>query len=154
MPREWANKFCSVLDEVHKERGGEGRPWAFVWDGSRVSIQNKHNRGEIGCYCGGLVSNRRVMKRLRKVWNNKRLSAVGYERHSTLIVDDTPGVCLDNFGNAVYVPTYCKGEGEDGDEEDDVLVRLRTFLERVDERVKAGGTVRAIEKRQWLQPSS
>ena len=141
----WAETFCSVLAEADRERGeGGGRPWAFVWNGARVTLRAQ-TRGELGCYGGGLGSNRLVTKRLRKIWNNSGLRALGYERHCTLIVDDTPSVCSDNFGNAVYVPTYC-GEAED----DDVLVRLRGYLESVNSRIKAGGSVRALEKRQWL----
>ena len=34
--------------------------------------------------------------------------------------------------------------------EDDVLVRLRGYLESVNSRIEAGGSVRALEKRQWL----
>lgn len=48
----------------------------------------------------------RSTKDLRKVWRQQQLRSVGFVPHRTLLIENTPQQCLNNYGNAVYVPTY------------------------------------------------
>jgi len=63
--------------------------------------------------------------------------------------------CLRNFGNALYVPTYeahdsCEGDGST-DARFSVMASLVCYLRHLSALVGAsGGSVREIEKRQWL----
>jgi RNA polymerase II subunit A small phosphatase-like protein len=54
-------------------------------------------------------------------------------------VDDTPGKCRRNYGNAIYPKEYL------GNAEDDELPQLLEYLLQL----KDAGNVRTIEKRNW-----
>lgn len=94
--------------------------WAFVWANDR---------------CSG------YLKRLKKIWKNPRLREKGFRPDTTLIVDDTPATCCDNYGNAIYIPSYSWGP-------DVCLVRLARYLALL---MTNDLPIRTIEKRGWQQ---
>ena len=96
--------------------------------------------------CGGnnyhMYSTR--IKKLSKIYGKQ----VGWSKFRTLIIEDTPTNCVDNYGNAVYVPTYDVSRG--GASSDRVLRQLTFFLDWLGTQPN----VRHIEKRGWLQSST
>lgn len=136
---EHLNNFLAAVDPQGV------RPWAFVWNGRLSFI-----RSCASSLYEGMYPRRQPVKRLRKIWNKKCLRALGFNRHSTLIVENTPARCEDNYGNAVYVDTYWGGQ-------DDVLPQLCVYLKRLSEQLQGQGpdgfhaSVRSVEKRSWFQ---
>ncbi len=129
----WARRFVDVVGP---------RPWAFVWSGNRVS-RRRLCAGDPGFYSVAAKA-----KPLKKVWRNRALRAAGYDRHTSLIIDDTPDVCAQNFGNAAYVRSYTGASSAD---DDDWLRALASYLCDLDGILRCGGTLRSIEKRGWYQ---
>ena len=130
--RTWADDFVRACGP---------RPWAFVWSGERVS--QVHNKSADSCYAA-----RVKQKRLKKIWGNQALCALGFTRHTTLIIDDTPSVCENNFGNALYVKT-CTRECSSAWKHDDWLLLLTLYLQPLNHDIANCGTVRCVEKRGW-----
>ncbi|KAJ8614243.1 hypothetical protein CTAYLR_001182 [Chrysophaeum taylorii] len=95
--RGWARAFLEAVGP---------RPWAFVYSSERCSVDGYSLR---------------TLKKLKKVWGNRRLRELGYTRDSTLIIDDAPEACRVNAGNAIYIPSYFGGE-------DDCLVKIARYI--------------------------
>lgn len=134
----------SFLEAVDPEKS---RPWAFAWNG-KLSFQQLGRRLVDSSCCDfqGMYLQRHRVKRLKKIWRNKRLRyRLGYSRHSTLIVDNTPEVCSDNYGNAIYISTYWSGS-------DDELLILAAYLRELTRKREVYGqnaSVLHVEKRGW-----
>lgn len=78
-------------------------------------------------------------KPLRKVWRR----FPDYTRHNTLIIDDTGYTYKNNYGNAIPVPEF------NAEKPDDVLRRLISYIQSLQERLVQHGTIRDVEKRNW-----
>lgn len=129
----WLKLFLHAVDPVGK------RKWAFKWSGRKTSYRLE----SIDC----LFPTRYKVKKLAKIWNNNALRSLGYNRRSTLIIDNTPTVCDCNYGNAIYVSTY--GEEWMTDSTDDCLLMLTAYLETLTARFAQGISMRVLEKRGW-----
>lgn len=81
-------------------------------------------------------------KPLRKVWRRTSFRAAGWSSHNTLILEDTPQNCVDNYGNALYIRTF---DVMDTRKTDSALLILQAFLDRL----RDVANVRTVEKRQW-----
>ena|SRR5437870_11168265 len=88
----------------------------------------------------GLSSRTITIKPLRKIWKTQMAKSNGWNRYNTLIIENTPQTCLQNYGNAIYVNTYY------GSDEDDTLFRLIEYLETFLDCKN----VRRYDKRDWL----
>ena len=126
--KEWMHEFIQSLPvRFHKI-------FLFTWHVNRCTYTVRRT---------GLMKTRMfILKRLSKVWKKKWAQKAAMNRHNTIIVEDTPSNCLDNYGNAIYVPAYrwCV------EQEDTILPRLQTYL--TDLATKK--SVRSIEKRGWI----
>ena len=126
--KEWMHDFIQSLPvRFHKI-------FLFTWHVNRCTYTVRRT---------GLMKTRMfILKRLSKVWKKKWAQKAAMNRHNTIIVEDTPSNCLDNYGNAIYVPAYrwCV------EQEDTILPRLQTYL--TDLATKK--SVRSIEKRGWI----
>eukprot|EP00930_Biecheleria_cincta_P056173 TRINITY_DN42343_c0_g1_i1.p1 TRINITY_DN42343_c0_g1~~TRINITY_DN42343_c0_g1_i1.p1 ORF type:complete len:253 (+),score=22.08 TRINITY_DN42343_c0_g1_i1:49-807(+) len=131
---EWLNMFLQAVDP------GGHRTWAFAWTGSRCNLSR--DRGGLG-NSDSLYPVYSKEKRLKKVWGNKLLRALGYSRSSTLIVDNTPEVCRFNYGNAIYIKTF------EDDGSDNWLLVLTSYLKTLIAKHHAGISMRCVEKRGW-----
>lgn len=131
---EWLNMFLEAVDPEGK------RSWAFTWTGSRCNLSC--SRAGLG-YSDGLYPTYTRQKRLKKVWSSKALRALGFSRDSTIIVDNTPGVCQFNYGNAIYVETF------EGDGRDDWLLVLISYLKILAAKHDQEISMRCVEKRGW-----
>ncbi|MCB9637316.1 MAG: HAD family hydrolase [Myxococcales bacterium] len=69
----------------------------------------------------------------------RKLKSKGYDLRDVLMVDDSPEKHTQNYGNLVRVAPYL------GDENDDELAYLATYLEQLVEVED----VRRVEKRRW-----
>ena len=72
----------------------------------------------------------------------KRMSKIrrrGYNLNAVIVVDDSPNVWKDSYGNLVRVNKF------EGDENDDELKFLPTYLEKLLDVTN----IRKIEKRNW-----
>ena len=107
-------------------------PLRFVWGRSRCTYGFNAAAFERADYAD-YYSHYNYLKVLKKV--KKR----GYSLSRVLIVDDTPGKCRQNYGNAIYPKEYL------GDADDDELPRLLKYLMQL----KDAQNVRTIEKRDW-----
>jgi len=67
---------------------GNHRPWAFVWSSER------------------LLTGPGSVKPLRKLWKSASRRLQGFQRHSTIIIEDTPKNCVHNYGNSVFVDSF------------------------------------------------
>jgi hypothetical protein len=153
--QRWAS---IIVNDVLVNADGNPRPWAFVWDGRRATPVWRRGSKKKGscswgegdsdwasdCYC-----HQSNLKRLGKVWKNKRLRGQGFTPARTLIVDDTPKNCQDNYGNAIYAPTYDAANDASTGVADDVLPRLTCFLSHLART--APFDVRPPDKRSWDQ---
>ena len=136
-PARWADL---MVNRVLLAADGSVRPWAFVWCSQQAVRRGTANGADGGCHTGGAFA----LKPLRKVWRTKHLRSLGFTRGRTLIVEDTAENCTENFGNAIYVPSYsATATGAS----DSILPRLTAFLEYL--AVSAPLNVRATEKRGW-----
>lgn len=68
-------------------------------------------------------------KCLTKLWRTNKCKQVNMTRRNTVMVDNTPSVCRDNRGNAIYVNTFHGHETED--EELPLLLRYLLHLQMV-----------------------
>lgn len=90
-----------------------------------------------------------VKKKLRNIWKAKKYRRMGITKYNTIIIEDTPSNCSENYGNAVYVPEYRhppNNSDTDQVETDKVLLYLLLYLYDL---VKCDN-VRSKEKRTWL----
>eukprot|EP00746_Dinoflagellata_sp_MGD_P004617 gnl/MRDRNA2_/MRDRNA2_108941_c0_seq1.p1 gnl/MRDRNA2_/MRDRNA2_108941_c0~~gnl/MRDRNA2_/MRDRNA2_108941_c0_seq1.p1 ORF type:complete len:255 (+),score=22.19 gnl/MRDRNA2_/MRDRNA2_108941_c0_seq1:47-811(+) len=149
----WLRVFLRAVDPTGQ------RNWAFTWSGRISRVLPKHPE-----HFYPACSRR---KKLSKIWENKTLRSIGYTRHSTLIIENTPEVCQSNYGNAIYVRTY--GDSwpsedrndalEEGDksfleESDDWLLALQKYLTKLISVSQQGVPIRSIDKRYWYKEIS
>lgn len=97
----------------------------FVWSRERCSITRDWTTGE--------YMNRKRLQKLKRH---------GYRLERMLAIDDTPSKHSYNYGNLVCVREYL---GED--EDDDELVQLMAYLDRL----ALEPNMRRIEKRRWRE---
>jgi RNA polymerase II subunit A small phosphatase-like protein len=71
----------------------------------------------------------------------KKLKKQGYSLKKTLVIDDSPGTFVENYGNAILVQKYL------GNEEDEELFLLLKYLETI----ASAKNVRKIEKGNWRE---
>lgn len=81
-------------------------------------------------------------KPLRKVWKRASYQRAGWNASNTLILEDTPQNCVDNYGNALYIRTFDAMETRKADS---ALLILQAFLDRL----RDVPDVRTAEKRNW-----
>lgn len=109
----------------------KGKNWLFV-----KHSEHCHKRYGSGCgECPAFIT----QKRLINVWRTNKYRNLGVKRENTIIVDNTPEVCVKNYGNAIYIRTF---QGESNDEE---LIKLKSYLSSL---VNCRD-VRKVEKRGW-----
>jgi hypothetical protein len=139
---EWLQTFLRAVDPHAR------RSWAMTWTGERVShrLSSRH--------ISDFYPTRYKVKRLSKVWRNGTLRSLGYDRRSTLIIENTPSVCDVNYGNAIYVETYGNAQMPDAEVHpdnycDDCLLVLRLYLESLIAKHAQGISLRFVEKRHW-----
>ncbi|CAB9511360.1 expressed unknown protein [Seminavis robusta] len=75
----------------------------------------------------------RYTKDLKKVWKAARCAKGKQHRmfgrkERTLMIENTPQQCIDNFGNAIYVPTYDDPASASFTAEQEMWERLKKFL--------------------------
>lgn len=128
---EWLSEVLdNVLSQFPRSR------WTLLWTGERAT--RCHGDPESRSM-GGV----HFVKDLKKVFRNKELRRRGFTRWNTLIVEDTPGNCVRNYGNAVYVSPFDVVSSH----RDEELRHLMTYFQNV---LLPTGNVRQIEKRPWL----
>jgi len=155
-----AEIFAPTLERISARLG---RPCAFdfVYTRRRCTRSVAYAGGYFGC-----MERVRTTKRLRKLWRVRTGIRAGITRDNTLILDDSPSVYVDNYGNGVPVPAfdlalnaydmtdrreYYDPDAADDDDDDDTLLRLVTYLREVHAVFLATGTVRHIDKRYWAR---
>ena len=106
--------------------------WLFVRHSKHC--HKKYSSGFVGIY-GGVITE----KRLRNIWKSKTYRGLGITKTNTIIIDNTPSVCIRNYGNAIYVETFIE------DPKDDELLKLIPYLKNLIQHEN----VRTIEKRNW-----
>lgn len=90
----------SILDRI-------GYSFSFVWCGDRCT---RISRPYADDGFSNSFSPSMPIKPLGKFWKCRRWGAT---RHNTVVVDDTPRTFVNNWGNAMAVPTF-SGDQEDG----------------------------------------
>jgi len=127
---EWMSGFIKALPCRFREA------FLFTWHIKRCNVKYQRT---------GLMTTKLViLKRLNKVWSKKWTKKIGMTRNNTIIIEDTPSNCLNNYGNAVYVSEYNRFKLKA--QEDDTLPKLQLYLDHL----SAHQTVRNIEKRNWM----
>jgi len=109
--------------------------WSFVYAEERGTHMSKGRESQKHMEHAGI-------KDLKKVFRRKDLKARGFRKDSTIIVEDTPGNCRRNYGNAIYVSTYDAVRRP----HDRELPLLQRYLEKV---ILGCQDVRSLEKRTW-----
>lgn len=82
-------------------------------------------------------------KPLQKIWRTKYAHDQGWNRHNTIIIEDTPLSCINNYGNAIYVPQFKPTR-------DEKLFSIPKLIKYID-WLATNGNIRSIEKRHWMQ---
>lgn len=113
----------------------KGREFTFINSFEDCTLVSGESLNEFSC---DVV----MKKKLRKIWRRNKYKNIGITKDNTLIIEDTPSNCYDNYGNAIYVPEYNIFKSHD----DTVLPRLQKYLEKL----IPAATVRDIDKRNWL----
>lgn len=101
----------------------------FTWHGNRCVVKQRLSMGDNY----GRVSK---VKPLRKIWRSMK----EFDKHNTLIVDDTPSTFRQNYGNAIQIATYC------GQEKDKELEKLQVHLDYVLKQYETTQSMRYIQK--------
>ena len=83
------------------------------------------------------TSTRFSIKRLRKLWKKKKW---GLTKYNTLILDNTPRTYIENYGNAVPIPTFDKRFP------DSYLKYLTHYLEQF---IDKSTPIRSTDKMDW-----
>jgi len=122
----WANE---VIQHILKKKISD---FAFVFTANRCTRKTISS-------ITSFYPERITIKPLRKVWRAK-YRELGFNRENTLIIDDTPATCNENYGNAIYIPTFSVWQSKDN-----YLQRLCWYLDSILEY----RDVRWIEKRIW-----
>jgi len=115
--------YCAqILDVI-----ADGRSFEFVWARDRCS--------------------RRYEPELQSYYWHKALKKVlrlGYQKERILAIDDSPEKWRSSYGNLIRVNEFA------GDPEDDELVQLMHYLEKI----RGEPEFRTIEKRNWRRAES
>lgn len=129
--KEWVDEVLTNVIETTSRYN-----WSFIFTGERAT--------RVACEQGAaqLSAEMTYPKDLKKVYRRKDLRAMGFERYNTIIVEDTPGNCWRNYGNAIYVSSYDVVRKFNDRE----LPLLQKYLEHT---ILGCHNVRAIEKRHW-----
>lgn len=85
------------------------------------------------------------VKNLHKLWRSKVLYK-DFNKHNTLIVDNTPFKYFRNYGNGIPIPTY----NQYNISNDNYLSKLVEYLEDLYEIFDKYGSIRYTEKRYWF----
>lgn len=89
---------------------------------------------------GGFSYDYLIYKPLYKIWKKAYARNNGWNKHNTLIIEDSSSTCIKNYGNAIYVPSYVYGRN------DNVLYKLIDYIGELNLK----GNIRSTEKRYWL----
>ena len=81
-----------------------------------------------------------LIKPLKKIWRK-----TGYNRHNTLIIDDTPHTYQKNYGNAIHIPTFL------GSKDDTCLQDIIELLDTLKIEFEETGTIRRFDKKIFKQ---
>ena len=103
------------------------RDWYFVWDNRKCKISENKSENPF------LV----LHKPLKTIWRSSYGKKYNYNKHNTLIVDNTLLYAFKNRGNLIHIPTFYMC-----DDNDRCLLNLINFLEKI----KTTDNVRAIAK--------
>lgn len=129
----WSSASDDYVKEIVKHIFPSDYPLEFVWGRSKCNRKADYKKAEeIGYF--DYESHLSYVKKLSKVV--KRFS---FNMEQILIIDDTPGKAVFNYGNAIY-PSEFKGQHDDKE--------LKLLLEYL-KSLKEVTNVRAIEKRFW-----
>ena len=124
----------------------------LVWTSERCSYKkfdvvkvSRFTRPRSSCDTGAFKkfdvdqfqSTRFSIKRLKKLWKNKRW---GLTKYNTLILDNTPRTYIENYGNAVPIPTFYKQHP------DSYLKFLTHYLEQF---LNKSMPIRSTDKMDW-----
>lgn len=85
--------WCSLI--VNQVLGPD-RNWCFLWSQQHCSEHMRDKDGNEISLC----------KKLRKLWKSNTRRACGFDRCSSIIVEDTNQNCYFNKGNAIIVPSF------------------------------------------------
>lgn len=89
-------KYCESVSKYRDK-------YSFIWDDDRISRRHA-SKTLTWNSCTDYVS---YHKPLSKVWRSKyRKSTLGFNKYNTIIIEDTPSNCVDNYGNAIYVESF------------------------------------------------
>ncbi len=80
------------------------------------------------------------IKPLRNIFKQKKLN---FNKHNTLIIDDTPITYIENYGNGIPIPEFKK------EKEDKVLKDIIPYLQQLIECYNENKTIRYTDKRKW-----
>ena len=102
-------KYCDPIGK-YKEK------YAFIWDSKRIAIKraklneknnNKWNKYDLFDCINDCTNYVGYHKPLSKVWRSKYLKQrLGFKRSNTIIIEDTPSNCVNNYGNAIYIKSF------------------------------------------------
>jgi len=141
----WTAASSEWLEEVRRAMHTNqllppGATFLHTWHGARCSRTINRRAIEDGEFYSTPLS----IKRLRKMWAVAAYNVGGtLTRDTVLILDNTPTTYLENFGNAVPVPTWRASQ-----EQDQALLRLADWIAHMSEHHRHG-TVRHTNKRLW-----
>jgi carboxy-terminal domain RNA polymerase II polypeptide A small phosphatase len=129
----WSSATDDYVNAVVASIFPVGYPLEFVWGRGKCTFRPDYKQAEEAGYFD-YANHYNYIKRLTKV---KKAGYATLEK--TLIIDDTPAKCIENFGNAIY-PSEFKGNRADNE-----LLLLGQYLLTL----KGCTNVRPIEKRFW-----
>ena len=118
----WTTATKSYAEEILKTILKDDQTLKFLWTRERCTLAFDEEERE-----------HFFVKRMSKI------RRCGYKLESVIVVDDSPNVWQDSYGNLVRVNKF------EGDEKDDELKVLPLYLEKLLETPN----IRKIEKRNW-----
>lgn len=125
-----------LISENESQELEEEKPFSFVYTFNRckpVIIKDKKSKKSYQFYS----------KPLKKIWQSKKLREMGFTRQTTLIIEDTPENCIDNYGNAVYISPYDITNPRS--RFDSSLLKIQHLFSQILDTAD----IRAFEKRGW-----
>lgn len=131
----WSSASDDYVAQVVEKIFPQDYPLVFIWGRSKCTLQYDHQSIEDSGHFDhqNHMNYSKVLKKVKK----KGYSAL----QKTLIIDDTPNKCKNNYGNAIY-PKAFNGEADDNE-----LALLMQYLLKL----KNVNNVRIIEKRNWKE---
>ena len=118
----WTTATKSYAEEILKEILKDNQTLKFLWTRERCTLAFDEEERE-----------HFFVKRMSKIRRR------GYNLNAVIVVDDSPNVWKDSYGNLVRVNKF------EGDENDDELKFLPTYLEKLLDVTN----IRKFEKRNW-----